>query len=181
MAAGMTQQALSCLLRLQHAQIDQGAAGLETLAKLYCYNLDLHPFETGARVVKHLLQKNKALVGPRIQELPALLGILGKHEDKVLELAGIAMQADALEAPSTTESVHRTPAGSWLSVKDTLLKLYEAREKQGDFGIAIEGHKKSFKVHSYVMCAAWPYFPQELRCGNARKTTKAVEAARRGL
>jgi hypothetical protein len=70
LAAEMQSQALTRLSRLQMTEpLDP-----QDLIKLYCYSLDLNPFDLGRQVVVYLLKQHKQYLAPRTPSLPQWLG-----------------------------------------------------------------------------------------------------------
>lgn len=152
----MTPYAMSLLSRLQRypaLTADRSTSvNIEELMQMYCYSLDLSPFEEGRQVVLYLLQKHKAALVPHMERLPEMLG---RHSAKLMELMRVLIAAENQPNPPISHMV--ATKGNFLSVKDALHKLYDGRQR-GDFELAIKGTNKKLRAHSYVLYASWPYF-----------------------
>jgi hypothetical protein len=148
----MKQYAYSLLSLLQQFSLGQNhTATMQDLVELYCYSLDLSPFEVGHKVAVYLLHKHKAQL--QVQQVRQWLGKhSGTWDDLTQEF--FAPFRDA-ECPITLQMI--AEKGNFLSVADTLAKLYDERHK-ADFEITIKKSHVREKVHSYVMYAMWPYF-----------------------
>jgi hypothetical protein len=153
----MKSHAFLLLVRLQKFSIDaiqpQQTVSIQDLVQLYCYSLDLSPFDAGQKVAVYLLQKHIALLRPHMESLPQWLG---KHSDKLMELVqAFVAPVDSVAAPITSQMI--ATKGNFLPLADTLVKLYSERHK-ANFEITIKKTDICEKVHSYVMYSMWPYF-----------------------
>lgn len=158
LASDMKSVAMSLLSRLQsYPAVDnrsKSAVNVEELVQLYCYSLDLNPFDEGQHVALYLLQKHKAALASYTKRLPELLG---KHANKLMGLMQV-LQATGNAEPTAPITAQMLGAISdFMTVKDALRKLYEQHEK-GDFEIAIKGTDQKLRAHSFVLYALWPYF-----------------------
>jgi hypothetical protein len=88
-----------------------------------------------------------------------LVGCLLLPNDKVLE---------------SITSQMLSSSGSFLSLEETLMKLYESRG-DADFEIKIKGSETREKVHSFVMYSNWPYFRTMYDAGLKEKSEHRLE------
>jgi hypothetical protein len=153
----MKPHAFSLLARLQcypTTPAQKQKVNVQELVQLYCYCLDLKPFEEGRQVALFLLQKHSTELKPHMASVPQWLG---KHADAFINLIQDLIGAfDPTKVPITPSML--AEKGNFASVAAVLEALY-AERASGDFDIIIKGAKPE-KVHSYVMYARWPYFRQ---------------------
>jgi hypothetical protein len=173
-AAGMKSYAFLLLVRLQKFSIAaiqaQQTVSIQDLVQLYCYSLDLSPFDAGQKVAVYLLQKHIALLRPHMKSLPQWLG---KHSDKLMDLVqAFAVPVDSVAAPITSQMI--ATKGNFLPLADTLVKLYSERHK-ADFEITIKKTGICEKVHSYVMYSMWPYFRHMYDANTKEKQQRRLE------
>eukprot|EP01122_Echinamoeba_exundans_P008459 TRINITY_DN2809_c0_g1_i2.p1 TRINITY_DN2809_c0_g1~~TRINITY_DN2809_c0_g1_i2.p1 ORF type:complete len:647 (+),score=123.06 TRINITY_DN2809_c0_g1_i2:57-1943(+) len=137
-----------CLKSLQNKK----RVTLEELLEIYCYCLDLNPFDEGMDVVINLLRKRRSEIGTQATRIPLLLG---KHSDKALEFMGLVMSRQEEKPNAQTQTgADRPPSGDLEQCLDSMFTT----KVDADFEIAINGEQESIIAHSFVLYARWPYF-----------------------
>jgi hypothetical protein len=169
-ATDMISASEECLIRLKEFNFSLGAATIEQLIGLYCYIIDLGPFNNGEMVALSMMQKHRKLIAPATSQIPALLG---RHSDRCMGL--IAHLIENTDSVSFKSSNHSPGPSSPVpgSLADALAQMHVARETEGDFEIAINGCATR-KVHSFVMYSVWPYFRLMCEAGMAEKQTRRL-------
>jgi hypothetical protein len=145
----MFEPAWGALSSLQN--FDQRSLRIDQIVELYCYSLELQPFQHGLDVAIYLLKKRRTEI--EVKKLPELLG---PHAGKLMDLMQILITTTS-DIPAPLVPPH-LDGRKYLSLSETVQVLYDERNETGDFVIAIFGSSTSFRVHSFAMYSSWPYF-----------------------
>eukprot|EP01122_Echinamoeba_exundans_P010659 TRINITY_DN4039_c0_g1_i1.p1 TRINITY_DN4039_c0_g1~~TRINITY_DN4039_c0_g1_i1.p1 ORF type:complete len:727 (-),score=127.65 TRINITY_DN4039_c0_g1_i1:201-2381(-) len=157
-AATMMEKSHVCLTQLHELKLgDPALPTVDDLVSLYCYCLELSPFEEGQKVVRKLLQRNRSALSPLMKQMPQLLG---KFEDYLLDLMALVVMDD----PPVSLVHQEASSNSFFSLETALQRLHETRNKDGDFDIVVSGHEPQ-RVHAFVLYSTWPYFAHMMDAG----------------
>eukprot|EP01122_Echinamoeba_exundans_P011079 TRINITY_DN4288_c0_g1_i1.p1 TRINITY_DN4288_c0_g1~~TRINITY_DN4288_c0_g1_i1.p1 ORF type:complete len:239 (-),score=26.39 TRINITY_DN4288_c0_g1_i1:31-747(-) len=163
---GFDDHATRCLRQLSMHKVPQATAVTE-LMELYCYAQDLQPFKRGEKVAVRLMRENRDVLVPHTHDFPKLLG---KHSHKVMDL--VASLIASADGPLEEATQDRAGKGA-LPLDETLCRMHESRNKDGDFEIVLSGCEPR-KVHSIVLYSVWPYFRRMIDSGMKEKKARRL-------
>jgi hypothetical protein len=165
-AVGFDDRTSMCLRLLENSKVSKGTA-VEDLMALYCLAQDLQPFKPGEKVAIRLMRANRDLLVPHTNNFSKLLG---KHNHMVMDLVASLIATGEAHFEEIAQDGRSKGA---LSIKAALKRMYESRDKDGDFEIIVK-ERTPRRVHSAVMFSVWPYFRQMIDAGMREKNQRRL-------